>query len=131
MAGRVGGDAPDGKLAGHNSIERILDGCVLRESYTASERGYRGHSFNVYDAGRAQWHQTWVDNRGLLLQLDGGLEDGRMVLRGTTVSPKGELMHEISWETLDDGRVKQHWRTSADAGKSWQDAFVGLYARAK
>lgn len=120
---------PDGTPAGKNSIERVVDGCVLEESYQASQGGYYGHSFNTYDVGRKQWHQTWVDNSGLLLKLDGGLQEGRMVLRGSTVTPEGELLHEISWEPLEDGRVKQHWRTSTDGGSSWQDAFVGLYSR--
>ena len=25
--------------------------------------------------------------------------------------------------------VKQHWRTSTDGGRSWTDAFVGIYTR--
>lgn len=122
---------PDDTPAGHNTIEAILDGCVLRETYAAAESPYRGTSLNIYDAGRKQWHQSWVDNTGLLLTLDGGLVDGKMVLRGTTVGPKGERLHEISWTPLDDGRVKQHWRTSTDGGESWQDVFVGLYAKVK
>ena len=60
--------APDGKLAGINRIEREYDGCVLHERYT-TERGYRGESLNVYDAARGVWHQTWVDNTGVLLLL--------------------------------------------------------------
>jgi len=25
--------------------------------------------------------------------------------------------------------VKEHWRRSTDGGKTWQDAFVGFYAK--
>jgi hypothetical protein len=120
---------PDGTKAGENRIEKILDGCALMESWKGSS-GMRGHSFNIYSARSGRWHQTWVDTNGMLLRLDGGLEDGRMVLSGTNPGADGKpVRHEISWERLDDGRVRQHWRVSKDNGASWSDVFVGLYAR--
>ncbi len=69
-----------GKPAGVNTIERRLGGCVLHESWRGTS-GHRGHSYNIYDASRRQWHQTWVDDQGLLLQLDCGLTGGRMILK--------------------------------------------------
>ena len=71
---------PDGKLAGHNTITREYGGCVLHEHYT-TEHGYSGESLNIYDATRKVWHQSWVDNTGLLPTLEGGIRDGAMVLR--------------------------------------------------
>jgi hypothetical protein len=119
----------EGKPQGTNRIESILDGCVLRESWEGAG-GSVGHSFNTYDRTSGQWHQTWVDNGGSLLQLDGGLEEGAMVLRGTGVSRDGgDLLHSITWTPLDDGRVKQHWQMSRDGGETWTDAFVGFYGR--
>ena len=63
------------------------------------------------------------------LDLAGGLDErGRMVLSGLMPGPDGaEVAHEISWEALGDGTVKQHWRVSKDGGEAWQDAFVGIY----
>jgi hypothetical protein len=99
------------------------------ESWTSSG-GHRGHSLNIYSARTGQWHQTWVDTNGLLLQLDGGLKDGRMVLSGSGTAADGEpVEHEISWELLADGRVRQHWRATRDGGTNWRDVFVGFYAR--
>lgn len=57
---------PDGKLAGHNIITLDFNKCVLREQYSTPQ-GYRGESLNTYDKNSNQWHQTWVDNSGLLL----------------------------------------------------------------
>ena len=65
--------AANGALAGHNTIRPILGDCVLHEHYTTPS-GYEGESLNVYDAARGVWHQTWTDNRGLLLLLEGGYE---------------------------------------------------------
>lgn len=117
-----------GTFQGTNRIEAVLDGCALEESWTGAS-GTRGHSFNIYSAGRGGWHQTWVDDRGLLLLLDGGLEDGSMVLEGTTpLAGGGTLHHRITWTPLPDGRVRQHWQTSRDGGATWGDAFDGYYS---
>jgi len=64
---------PAGAVAGHNTIDRIND-CFLHESYT-TPTGYEGQSFKIYDSAREVWRQGWVDNGGLLLQLDGGFDD--------------------------------------------------------
>src|SRR5262249_735684 len=40
-------------------VESLLDGCVLREDYQATE-GMKGQSFTIYDASRRVWHQSWV-----------------------------------------------------------------------
>jgi hypothetical protein len=119
---------PDGKLAGINRIEREYDGCVLHERYT-TERGYRGESLNVYDATRGAWHQTWVDNTGVLLLLEGGLREGQMVLEGETVGADGLAQkHRISWTPNPDGSVRQFWQAT-DASGQWTTLFDGLYTR--
>ncbi len=119
---------PDGKLAGINRIERVYDGCVLHERY-GNGRGYRGESLNMYDPGRKVWHQTWVDNTGTLLLLEGGLKDGRMVLEGTTTAAEGVVTrHRITWTPNADGSVRQFWE-STDAKGAWTTAFDGLYTR--
>jgi hypothetical protein len=41
------------------------------------------------------------------------------------------VRHEISWEKLTTGQVKQHWRSSASGGETWQDIFVGIYTKKK
>lgn len=119
---------PDGTLAGTNRIEKDYGGCVLRERY-ATPTGYTGESLNTYDVARKVWHQTWVDNSGLLLLLDGGLIDGRMVLEGPGQGPDGgAVRHRISWTPNPNGTVRQFWETN-DAGGKWTVAFDGMYTR--
>jgi hypothetical protein len=117
---------PDGRVAGTNRIRRAFDGCVLHEQYDTG-RGYRGASFNIYDAGRDTWHQTWVDNGGTLLRLEGGLRDGLMVLEGVTLDDDGNpVAHRIIWTPNDDGTVRQLWQVT-DATGEQSVAFDGLY----
>lgn len=116
---------PDGKKVGENRIEKILGDCSLKESWRGVT-GSVGHSFNIYDSGSQQWHQTWVDNRGTLLLLDGGLVDGAMVLQGVTQGPEGEVLNKITWTPIADN-VRQVWQVSSDKGKTWKTIFNGLY----
>ena len=118
----------EGTVLGHNRIEKLLGDCALKENWRGA-KGTIGYSFNIYDAAREQWHQTWVDGQGRLLLLDGGLKDGAMVLEGENPGPGGAMVkHRITWSPQEDGSVKQHWTISPD-GKEWKDAFIGFYRR--
>jgi len=115
--------------AGTNSIQPILGGCVLLESYE-TPRGYAGHSYNAYDGQTGKWHQTWVDNAGLVLKIDGGIVEGNMVLSGPGKDSEGnDIINRITWTPLDDGSVQQTWDVSSDGGQTWSTAFDGLYRR--
>jgi len=103
-------------------VDRFLDGCVLREDYE-SANGLKGQSFSLYDASRGIWHQTWATNRGLLLTIEGRLEDGEMVLAGTERATDGaERLVRGTWKPIDGG-VRETAVTSHDTGKSWQPWF--------
>ncbi len=119
--------------AGSNTIVAIQGGCVLLENWRgAGPGGITGTSFNIYDRARGVWHQTWVDAGGTLLQLDGGLVDGSMVLEGERPAPtgKGSVRHRIAWTPNEDGTVRQLWEASQDGGMNWSVIFDGLYTRA-
>lgn len=119
---------PDGKLAGTNRIERQYDGCVIHEHYTTG-RGYSGESLNIYDEPRMVWHQTWVDNSGTLLSIEGQFLDGRMVLQGQSTGSDGVITrHRITWTPNPDGSVRQLWE-STDAKGEWSVAFDGKYTK--
>jgi len=121
---------PDGTLAGVNIIEKVLDGCVLNESWTGASGAMRGHSYNIYSRAKGVWHQTWVDTTGNLLEIEGGIVDGKMVLEGDGIGQSGQpIRHRITWTPNDDGSVRQHWQVTADGGESWNDAFDGLYKK--
>lgn len=57
---------------GTNVIATSLDDCVILERFDGTPSiPLRGMSVSVYDARLGQWRQTWVDNQGGYLNLDG------------------------------------------------------------
>jgi hypothetical protein len=105
----------------HVVVERILDGCALREDYQGAS-GTRGVSFSTYDVSRRVWHQSWVTNRGQLLVLEGGLHGRDMVLAGADPS-KGPLGQVRGVWTPEGDTIREVAATSADGGKTWQPWF--------
>jgi hypothetical protein len=120
---------PAGKPAGRNRIESILGGCALRETWSGAG-GSSGTSYNAWDTQRKRWHQTWVDNGGLVLQIDGGFKDGKMVLSGETLDSSGAAVsNRITWQETGPGAVRQLWEVSSDGGKTWSVVFDGRYRK--
>ena len=118
----------NGNVVGTNRITKELGGCLVHERYE-TERGYRGESLNAYDATRKAWRQSWVDNGGLVLLLEGGLRDGRMVLEGETRDAAGQAVrNRITWTPNEDGSVRQHWEVAGKEGQ-WTTSFDGRYVR--
>jgi hypothetical protein len=75
--------------------------CFLHKSYT-TPGGYAGESFNIYGSTRGVWHQSWVDSGGLLLQLEGELDDGSMVLEGPGIGRGGvPIINRITWSVVN------------------------------
>ena len=123
--------SPGGDFLGTNRIVRRWGGCVLQEHWEGAAGG-AGESYNLYDRRTGRWHQRWVSSTGSLLELDGGLRDGAMVMEGRTTGPDGAVtLHRITWSQVDGDpdRVRQHWQVSTDDGATWDDSFDGIYIR--
>jgi hypothetical protein len=119
---------PDGTLAGINRITREYGGCVIHERY-ANGKGYSGESLNSYDATRKVWHQTWVDDAGLLLTLEGQWNGSSMVLEGEGPDAQGALKKQrVTWTPNPDGTVRQLWESRNDKG-AWTVVFDGRYSK--
>ena len=83
----------------------------------------------MHDAVTGRWHQTWVDDSGLLLLLDGGLqEDGSMLMEGTRPRQGGVARHRVRWSPLEGGRVRQKWDQSDDDGVHWKNLVDLVYS---
>ena len=120
-----------GKPAGRNRITSVHGGCALHEEWRGAS-GFTGSSLNVFDRERKRWHQTWVDNSGGVLKLDGSFADGAMTLTGTSIEagpPEKRTLQRIRWQAQPDGRVRQLWEASENDGKDWKVLFDGWYSK--
>jgi len=116
---------------GSNSIQRILDGCIVQESFDGGkDNPLHGHSVSVFDVRSGKWKQTWVDNQGSYLDFTGEFEDGQMIL-GREVQKKDgtKIMQRMVFKNITPNSFDWSWEASNDGGKTWQVQWPIHYTR--
>ncbi len=117
----------NGGVAGHNRIEKTLNGCLLIENWESSSGG-TGKSINYYDPSVGKWVQNWVDSRGNVIHYVGGMEEGSMKFEGYNYAPDGSKERSrMTFTPLGEGKVRQFIEQSTDEGESWYVWFEGIY----
>jgi hypothetical protein len=122
-----------GIRAGQSHVEKILNDCVVFENWTGAG-GYVGKSFNLYDAQKKRWQQTWVDGVGGITEYFGEWRDGALRYEAKGSIPAGQkdpVDQTMTFFKLEDGRVRQFIQQTADGGKTWSVVFDGFYAKRK
>lgn len=119
-------------IVGHNLITPVANGCGLLENWS-SAGGFTGTSLNKYNFTTKMWEQMWVDVSGSTLHIKGVYRDGKMILENEQParSGKGTVKNKITYYNNSDGTVRQHWEYSNDQGKTWLNAFDGIYRKVK
>jgi hypothetical protein len=102
-------------------VEKILDGCVLREDYS-DPSGLLGHSLSSFDTKTGLWQQTWVTNRGQLVVIHGVLEGKDLAFTGWRHDGDVEVLVRARWSP-EGTSVRQKAEVSADGGKTWRPWF--------
>jgi len=118
-----------GVTVGTSSIQNILSNCIILENWETPVSA--GKSFNVFDTRDGKWHQTWVDNKGLMTHYVGGLVDGKMVLDSESVQNGSKVIARMTFSKFENGDVRQHGENSNDGGKTWTTSFDFTYVRKK
>lgn len=118
------------QIAGSNRISRVENGCALEELWTGAS-GVTGRSLNFYDPHKNKWRQHWVSATGLLIDIEGNLVDGSMVLVGKVFYPGTGQQADFrgSWTLLEDGRVRQFFEQHDVETDKWNPWFEGFYVR--
>jgi len=125
------GAAPDSP-ASENVITLEYDGCVVQEHWRSAAGG-AGSSFNIYDASRKAWFQTWVDSSGGLHEYRGNPDaTGNMLMTGEV--PGGEdqparVPTRLGFFRLAPDRVRQLSESSVDGGATWTTNYDLIYTR--
>ncbi len=125
---------PNGEAQkGTNEITRVLDGCVVRESFDGGkDLPLKGQSYSMFDTNAGVWKQTWVDNQGSYLDFKGGMEDGKMTLSREFTNRQGkQMMQRMVFFNIKKDSLDWNWENSADGGKSWNLAWHITYTRRK
>jgi hypothetical protein len=120
-----------GKLAGHNNVSIEELGCVVVERWRGAN-GTTGQSLNYYDPAAKRWKQRWA-GLGVVLEMDGGMQDDAMVMQGPAqyIGQNRTTILRGTWNKLPDGRVRQQFHESDDGGKTWKPWFDGYYTRVR
>ena len=116
---------------GTNSIKRILDGCVVQETFSGqSSVALRGTSLSIFDTRAGKWRQTWVDNEGGYLDFVGEFSNGQMILQRQATRPDGaRILQRMVWKNITATEFDWSWEASADEGKTWQVNWPIHYKR--
>ena len=116
---------------GTNIIRRVLDGCIVEETFSGGDSMHlRGHSDSVFDPRVGKWKQTWVDNEGSYLDFIGEFKDGAMILARETTAPDGsKVLQRMVWKNVSPKDLDWSWERSSDGGKTWQVLWPIHYRR--
>lgn len=113
---------------GGNRIVRSYDGCVTEEHFEGG--ALKGHSVSVYAVGEHRWRQTWVDNQGGFIDLQGGLNSAGDFVLTTLPQPGSNSASRMIFTEIKSDSFTWHWQATQD-GQQWSDKWVIHYTRKK
>jgi hypothetical protein len=124
------GEKPGEVGHGTNSIKRIMDGCIVQESFSGGDAMHlRGTSVSVFDTNSGRWKQTWVDNEGGYLDFVGDFKSGQMTLQRETIRDGAKILQRMVWKNISSNEMDWSWEASRDGGKTWQVNWPIHYTR--
>jgi hypothetical protein len=120
----------EGRAQGRNSIAREYGGKVVYERFDGRPGiDLVGMSVSVYREAVDRWFQTWVDDSGNYFALQGGMEDGEMVLLGELSGPRGRVSLRMRFSDIENDRFTWRWESSKDDGSTWEPLWELAYER--
>jgi hypothetical protein len=121
------------KLVAHSLIEKLYDGCAIRENWMPLQ-GSGGGSLNSYVVDQKKWRQTWVDSSNARVDFSGGMVGSSMVLTGfwkDVNGPGRSGLIRMTYSRDQAGAVRQLGEVSTDNGKTWGPSFDFAYRASK
>lgn len=119
------------QLIAYSRIEKLYGGCAIRENWMPV-KGTGGGSLNAYDPSTKRWQQKWIGSQPGIIEFDGGLVDGAMVLTGFWAAVNGpgqDALIRMRYIPQSDGSVRQHGEQSTDHGLTWTTNFDFIYKK--
>lgn len=124
--------APATSPASDNIVTLEYEGCVVVEHWSGAG-GTTGSSFNLFDASRDKWYQTWVDSGGGLHEYSGNPDEkGNLVYFADLAPPPGgtaRVPTRLTFFKLSPDQVRQLSESTADQGQTWTVNYDLIYTR--
>jgi hypothetical protein len=118
----------NGRVAGHNRISRVVNGCALEERWT-TPAGAEGRSLTWYEPDTAKWRQVYLGSGGGSHDYTGEVKGaGVQFVHSRATSEGARHMFRMTFTPVE-GDVRQFIEESWDGGKTWSVWFDGLYVR--
>lgn len=123
-------DSSGNDYSGSNTINKILDGCVIAENFDGNPGiNFTGKSFSVYNKRKKIWEQTWVDSQGSYMLFTGGMNDNKMILSREVETKKGIVQQQMIFYKITEKSFDWNWEVSIDNGKNWQLNWLIHYTK--
>jgi tetratricopeptide (TPR) repeat protein len=118
-----------GQQAGSSSIQLMLGECVIYENWTsAPPQNYSGKSFNLFNSTTGKWMQTWVDDKGAVIEfINGEYKDNKLVF--VTKPNSQNQITRLTFFNLEPNLVRQLFEVTTDDGKTWTTTTDLYYHR--
>ena len=91
---------------------------------------YSGKNFNLYNPTTQRWMQTWVDDKGGVIEfLNGEYKDKKMAF--VTRPDTSNQITRLTFYNMGPDLVRQHFEITKDDGKTWSTTIDLSYHRIK
>jgi hypothetical protein len=120
------------QLVAHSLIERLYNGCAIRENWMPVRAGAGGGgSLNSWRPGEHRWRQTWTDSGNSWVEFTGALDGADMVLTAPVPGPNGAAtLSRMTYSRGADGSVRQVGTQSSNGGRTWTAQYDFTYVPA-
>lgn len=109
------------------TVTQVADGCALLETVTPV-KGVSAAALFTYDAEATLWRMRQISGDGAILEVQGGLQNGQMVLEGDET---GTVKHELVRVTFaSNGKTIRESAVKSPDGRTWSDWFARDFRRA-
>jgi hypothetical protein len=117
---------------GTNTIQRILEGRVIEESFDGrdDENSLIGRSLSVRSVADDRWRQTWVDSTGAYLDFVAVEAGGRISFQRENRVDGNAVLDRMVWLDVTLDAFRWQWQRSHDQGESWDVLWEIDYRRA-
>lgn len=95
----------------------------------ASDNSISAQSMFLYDEGKGLWRQIWMSKDGMVVVLEGGMEEGTMVLNQISQDGKRTSGSRSVFSNISSDGFQYEWQQSSDGGATWETLATRIFTR--